>query len=73
MCDEYAAAMNLKAACLYGGSSKGSQLREISNGVDFIVATPGRLIDLLNMRKITLRRVSYLVSIIPLLKYNRPP
>ncbi|XP_024012675.1 DEAD-box ATP-dependent RNA helicase 46 [Eutrema salsugineum] len=51
----------ISCACLYGGAPKGPQLKEIERGVDIIVATPGRLNDILEMRRITLHQVSYLV------------
>ncbi|GKB62093.1 DEAD-box ATP-dependent RNA helicase 14-like protein [Tanacetum coccineum] len=38
--------------CLYGGAPKGPQLRELERGTDIVVATPGRLNDILEMRKI---------------------
>ncbi|KAK6129344.1 hypothetical protein DH2020_036917 [Rehmannia glutinosa] len=47
--------------CLYGGAPKGPQLRDIDRGVDVVVATPGRLNDILEMRRISLHQVSYLV------------
>ncbi|OVA20740.1 WW domain [Macleaya cordata] len=51
----------ISCTCLYGGAPKGPQLREIERGADIVVATPGRLNDILEMRKISLRQVSYLV------------
>ncbi|XP_022739444.1 DEAD-box ATP-dependent RNA helicase 46-like isoform X2 [Durio zibethinus] len=51
----------ISCTCLYGGAPKGPQLREIERGVDIIVATPGRLNDILEMRRISLHQVSYLV------------
>lgn len=47
--------------CLYGGAPKGPQLRELEHGADIVVATPGRLNDILEMRKVNLSQVSYLV------------
>lgn len=47
--------------CVYGGAPKGPQLRDIDRGVDVIVATPGRLNDFLEMRRVNLHQVSYLV------------
>lgn len=47
--------------CLYGGAPKGPQLREIERGADIIVATPGRLNDVLEMKKINFHQVSFLV------------
>ncbi|XP_023637113.1 DEAD-box ATP-dependent RNA helicase 46 isoform X5 [Capsella rubella] len=51
----------ISCACLYGGAPKGPQLKEIERGVDIVVATPGRLNDILEMRRISLHQVSYLV------------
>jgi ATP-dependent RNA helicase DDX5/DBP2 len=47
--------------CVYGGASKGPQLRDIERGVDIVIATPGRLNDFLEMRKVSLNQVSVLV------------
>jgi superfamily II DNA/RNA helicase len=47
--------------CLYGGAPKGPQLKDIDRGADIVVATPGRLNDILEMRRISLHQVSYLV------------
>uniref|UniRef100_A0A0E0MIA1 RNA helicase n=1 Tax=Oryza punctata TaxID=4537 RepID=A0A0E0MIA1_ORYPU len=51
----------VSCTCLYGGTSKGLQLRELERGADIVVATPGRLNDILEMRKISLHQVSFLV------------
>ncbi|KAK8710242.1 hypothetical protein V6N13_145576 [Hibiscus sabdariffa] len=51
----------ISSTCLYGGAPKGPQLRDIERGVDIVVATPGRLNDILDMRRISLHQVSYLV------------
>ncbi|GER29498.1 DEAD-box ATP-dependent RNA helicase 46 [Striga asiatica] len=51
----------ISCTCLYGGAPKGPQLRDIDRGVDVVVATPGRLNDILEMRRISLHQVSYLV------------
>lgn len=37
------------------------QLRDLENGVEIVIATPGRLIDFLEMGKTNLRRCTYLV------------
>lgn len=47
--------------CLYGGAPKGPQLRELDRGTDIVVATPGRLNDIIEMRRINLSQVTYLV------------
>jgi len=51
----------LRSTCVYGGAPKGPQIRDLERGSEIVVATPGRLIDLIEMRKIDLRRVTYLV------------
>ncbi|KAI4320479.1 hypothetical protein MLD38_033956 [Melastoma candidum] len=51
----------ISCTCLYGGAPKGPQLRDLDRGVDIVVATPGRLNDILEMRRVSLSQVSYLV------------
>ena len=51
----------IKNTCVYGGVPKGPQARELSAGVEVCIATPGRLIDMLQSGKTNLRRVTYLV------------
>ena len=47
--------------CLYGGAPKGPQLKDLARGTDIVVATPGRLNDILEMKRVSLHQVSYLV------------
>jgi ATP-dependent RNA helicase DeaD len=47
----------LKILAVYGGASIENQIRELKKGVHIIVATPGRLIDLINRRAAKLRNV----------------
>ncbi|EEC70022.1 hypothetical protein OsI_00586 [Oryza sativa Indica Group] len=51
----------ISSVCLYGGAPKGPQLRDLERGADIVVATPGRLNDILEMRRVSLHQVSYLV------------
>ncbi|OMO67488.1 hypothetical protein COLO4_30131 [Corchorus olitorius] len=51
----------VSCTCLYGGASKANQLKELDRGADIVVATPGRLNDILDMRKIDFGQVSLLV------------
>jgi hypothetical protein len=48
----------LMVGCYYGGSPIGPQLRQLRDGVDIVVGTPGRVIDLLNQRALDLTQVS---------------
>jgi ATP-dependent RNA helicase DDX3X len=50
----------LRTVVVYGGAPLNSQTRELERGVDILVATPGRLLDMLDRGKITLSRVRYL-------------
>ncbi|XP_071734990.1 DEAD-box ATP-dependent RNA helicase 14-like [Rutidosis leptorrhynchoides] len=54
-------AINISCTCLYGGAPKGPQLSELARGTDIVVATPGRLNDILEMKKVSLSEVTYLV------------
>ena len=51
----------LKVLPVYGGSSIESQIRSLKNGVHIIVATPGRLLDLMKRRTVSLATVSNVV------------
>ncbi len=46
---------------VYGGASISEQIREIRRGVQIVVATPGRLIDLIERKAINLDEISYVV------------
>lgn len=50
-----------KAVAVYGGASIGEQIREIKRGVHIVVATPGRLIDLIERKAIDLGQIEYVV------------
>jgi len=51
----------LKTVCLYGGGSKQDQRWHLSRGAQFVIATPGRLIDLISTHDVSLLRVTYFV------------
>lgn len=51
----------IRNTCVYGGVPKGPQIRDLTRGVEVCIATPGRLIDMLEAGKTNLRRVTYLV------------
>lgn len=52
---------NLRVLPVYGGSSIDSQIKSLKRGVQIIVATPGRLIDLINRKTVELSRVKYVI------------
>ncbi|MEM7391871.1 MAG: DEAD/DEAH box helicase [Verrucomicrobiota bacterium] len=57
----YGRHLRLFHATLYGGVGVGPQIQNLKRGVDLIIATPGRLIDLLQQGHIDLRAVEYFV------------
>ncbi|MCX7284175.1 MAG: DEAD/DEAH box helicase, partial [Novosphingobium sp.] len=46
----YAKYLNISVACVFGGVPVGKQARRLVPGVDILVATPGRLLDLIDQR-----------------------
>ncbi|KAI3443828.1 hypothetical protein Pfo_000493 [Paulownia fortunei] len=50
----------VKVVVAYGGASIVQQLRNLEKGVDILVATPGRLVDMIERAKVSLRKVKYL-------------
>ncbi|HTN08437.1 DEAD/DEAH box helicase [Agriterribacter sp.] len=46
---------------VYGGTAIGAQIRELKRGVQIVVATPGRLIDLIERKAINLEQIKYVV------------
>ena len=69
VCAAFGKLANLKTACLYGGAPKHQQIRDLQAGADLVVATPGRLIDLLNMGKTNLHRYVSDFPPVPLLSF----
>ena len=63
-CKPFLKALGLRAVCAYGGAPIKDQIADMKRGAEIVVATPGRIIDLLtaNSGRVTnLRRVTYLV------------
>ena len=58
---DYGRFTDLCAALVHGGVGYGKQREELKRGVDVLVATPGRLLDLLEQRTMTLQQVKLLV------------
>ena len=46
---------------VYGGASIGMQIRDLKKGTHIVVATPGRLIDLIERKAINLENIHYVV------------
>jgi ATP-dependent RNA helicase RhlE len=51
----------LRFAVIFGGVGQGPQVRAIQQGLDILVATPGRLIDLLDQRLVSLDAIEFFV------------
>ncbi len=57
----YAKYVSLNVQCVFGGVPVGKQARALVPGCDILVATPGRLLDLIEQRALTLRNVEIFV------------
>lgn len=51
----------LHVVAVYGGASIGLQIRDLKRGVQIVVATPGRLIDLIERKAINLMEIEYVI------------
>ncbi|MDA8638028.1 DEAD/DEAH box helicase [Rhodospirillales bacterium] len=58
---EYGKHVKARYAVIFGGVKQGNQVAALERGVDIIVATPGRLMDLHRQRKVSFDEVKYLV------------
>ena len=58
---EYSTFLDLKSTVIFGGVNQNPQVTQLRQGVDILVATPGRLIDLQNQGLISLAKVEILV------------
>ncbi len=59
--NSYGANIRLRNLVIFGGVNQGPQVSELRRGVDILVATPGRLLDLMNQGFINLRDVEIFV------------
>jgi ATP-dependent RNA helicase RhlE len=57
----YGRSLKLSSDVVYGGIPINRQIRALAQGVDILVATPGRLLDLVNQRALSLAKVEILV------------
>lgn len=58
---EYSAFLDIKSAVIFGGVNQNPQVSAIRQGIDVLVATPGRLLDLENQGALSLKRVEVLI------------
>ncbi len=59
--DDYSAFTNLKNAVIFGGVKQGNQVTKLKQGVDILIATPGRLLDLIQQKYISLKAIEIFV------------
>ena len=57
----YSKYLDIKSTVIFGGVNQSSQVRKIKSGVDVLIATPGRLLDLSNQRHVDLKNIKYFV------------
>jgi len=57
----YSENLNLNHKVIFGGVNQNPQVRALQKGLDILVATPGRLLDLIGQRHIDLSRVEFFV------------
>ncbi|XP_060963876.1 DEAD-box ATP-dependent RNA helicase 24 isoform X2 [Cannabis sativa] len=60
-CKKFSKTQGIRVSAVYGGMSKLEQFKELKAGCEIVVATPGRLIDMLKMKALTMSRATYLV------------
>ncbi|MGG5507186.1 MULTISPECIES: DEAD/DEAH box helicase [unclassified Myroides] len=57
----YGAQLKIKHLAIFGGVSQHKQVGQLKRGVDVVIATPGRLLDLLNQQLISLQHIEIVV------------
>ncbi len=57
----YSKYLHLRSTLIYGGASEKPQIKSMQPGVDILIATPGRLLDLMDRGLVNLRQVEFLV------------
>merc|ERR1719217_1916204 len=60
-CDRFGKSSKIKNTCCYGGAPRRAQQQDLRDGVEIVIATPGRLIDFLDRGDTNLKRLTYLV------------
>ena len=58
---DYGAYLNMKSTVVFGGVKAKAQIATLRQGIDVLVATPGRLLDLESQKALSLKRIEILV------------
>jgi ATP-dependent RNA helicase RhlE len=59
--DKYGKDLKLKSAVIFGGVGQANQVNSLRNGLDILIATPGRLLDLMNQGLCKLNQIEIFV------------
>ncbi|MFW5704371.1 MAG: DEAD/DEAH box helicase [Nanoarchaeota archaeon] len=59
--DMFCAGKKLNILTIYGGASINNQIKELRKGIDIVVGTPGRVVDLLKRKELVLKQAKYFV------------
>lgn len=57
----YSSNLQIKSVAIFGGVSQGPQVGHMRSGTDVLIATPGRLLDLIEQRHVNLQKIEVLV------------
>jgi ATP-dependent RNA helicase DDX5/DBP2 len=58
---KFGQSLRIRTVCCYGGAPKYPQIAALQRVVDAVIATPGRLNDLLEMKRVNLSKIEFLV------------
>lgn len=58
---DYGRSSKLRSAVIFGGVSQGKQVNQLNAGIDILIATPGRLLDLMQQGHISLQHITHFV------------
>ena len=58
---EYSKYVNIKSTVIFGGVNAKPQIATLKNGIDILVATPGRLLDLHDRKALSFNRIEVLI------------
>lgn len=58
---EYSRHLNIESTVIFGGVNQNSQVRRLREGIDILIATPGRLLDLKSQNALSLENIEFFV------------
>jgi len=60
-CVKFGRPSNIRSLCCFGGAPKSLQIHKLKHGIDVLIATPGRLNDLIEMKVVNLSKIVFMV------------